>query len=51
MSLFLVINLVQELITTVTKDTNLLEIFTGHARMTVNGLGNHQNAYVSNQLI
>ena len=51
MSLFLVINLVHELITTATKATNLLEIFTGHARMTVNGLENHQNAYVSNQLI
>ena len=30
------------------KDTNLLEKLTGHARMTVNGLDNHQDACVSN---
>ena len=47
---FLVINLVQELITTATKDTSLLGIRTGHARMTVYGLESHQDAYVSNQL-
>ena len=45
---FLATNLVQELTTTATKATSLLEILTGHARMIVNGPESHQDVYVSN---
>ena len=47
---FLATSLVQELTTTATKATNLLEILTGHARMIVNGLDNYQDAFVSKSI-
>ena len=47
MYLFLATSLDRELTIPVTKATNLLEIPTELAKMIVNGLENHQDAFVS----
>ena len=47
---FLATSLDQEFTIPAIEVTNLLEILTGHARMIVNGLESHQDAYVSIQL-